>query len=328
MSIKFGLDMGQSSLKGVGEKGSVQFPSLAALIGNGADTSVGKKKKHPMVVSNQTFGELYVGRNAHRWGVPMENFDFARLAGATPEMRAIFYGAMTEYQRKYGRFEEPLEVVVGLPMQMLGNDENGKRYEHQVKGWLGGEHHWLADGEGFEAIITSVKLAPQSLGAVVDYSFDMDGNSISAERNKALTQECATMWIGSNTVELQVTKRDEDTKRFNGGAAIGVRWLHNQVDPNGLYTFGEFDESLRTHDLPDGMDIERFLGPWATEIFGFTNRKWGQAHQRFYRIFVGGGGSILLRDHLLSQFNGKVIFPGDPIMSIAQGLYKAALRSK
>jgi len=330
MTIKFGVDMGQSSLKGVGEKGSVLFPSLAALIGSSSvDVSMGRKKKRPMVVRDDEIGELFVGHSAHTWGVPVENFDFARLAGVTPEMRAIFYGAMTEYQRKHGRFEDPLELVVGLPMQMLsGDDESVKKLSRQVKGWIGGTHHWNADGEAFEMFITRVDLVPQALGAVIDYAFDIHGESISADRNKALTQESATAWFGSNTVELQVTKRDDDTKRFCGGSAIGVRWLHNQVDPDGSFTFGEFDERLRRGELPEHMDVKPFLGPWGTQVFGFLDRKWGQAYKRFYRIFAGGGGIYLLKEQVIAKFNGQVIIPEDPILSLANGFYKAALRSK
>lgn len=321
-----GADLGQSGLKLVGAEGSVNFPSQAALIGSAADTSFGKKRVRPIVVRNEAFGEMYVGHHAHRWGVPVENFDFNRLAGVTPEMRAIFYGALTDYQRRFGAFEEPLKVLVGLPMQMLGTDERGKRYERQVKGWIGGEHHWIADEKEQSAIIGGVTLIPQSMGAVVDYAFDMEGNAVSADHNKALTQENATVWIGSNTVEVQVTKRDEDTRRFNGGSAIGVRWLHHQADPSGAWSFGEFDELLRGNDLPEELEIGRFVEPWATQIFGFINRLWGQAGKtRFHRIFVGGGGSLLLKEHFLREFNGKVVFAEDPIMSIARGLYKAAI---
>lgn len=325
-----GADLGQSGLKLVGGEGHVNFPSQAALLTNSAETSLsgGRRRVRPIVVKNETFGEMYVGPHAHRWGVPVENFDFNRLAGVTSEMRAIFYGALTDYQRRFGAFTEPLKLYVGLPMQMLGNDERGKKYERQVKGWIGGEHHWVADGKECSATIESVTLLPQSLGAVVDYAFDKTGAAVSDERNKALTKENATLWIGSNTVEAQVTMRDEDTKRFNGGSAIGVRWLKSQMDPNNLYSFGEFDDLLRANDLPDWMDMRKHLEAWSTQIFGFTNDKWGQAYQRFHRIFVGGGGSLLLRDHLLRQFNGKIVFADDPIMSIAQGLYKAAIVRK
>lgn len=329
MTIKFGLDMGQSSIKLTGAKGRVGFPSLAALLGaSSADVSLGKRKKRPMVVR---IGEqdLYVGHNAHRYGVPLENFSFDRLAGVTPEMRAILYGAMTEYQRRFGLFDEPVQVVVGLPMQMLmGEADAVAKFNKQVKGWIGGHHAWTADGNPFEMEITGVSLAPQAFGAVVDYAFDLDGNAISEERTLALKRECASVSIGSNTVELQVTKRDEDTKRFNGGKAIGVRWLHNQVDPNGMYSFGEFDELLREGDLPDEMSVDKFLGAWSTEILGFIDKKWEGKFQRFHKIFIVGGGSILLKPYLETQFNGKAIFFNDPIWPISSGLFKAALGMK
>lgn len=331
MATKLGIDMGQSSIKIAGADGILQFASQAALITNtSVDVPIpGRRVKRPMIVRADNVGEMFVGYGAHRWGNPVENFDYARLAGVTPEMRAILYGALAEYQKKFGRFEEPVEVVLGLPIQMLtGENEQREKYERQVKGWVGGEHRWQANGEDFDATIVKVGLLPQALGAVIDYAFNMDGTAVSAEHNKALTQECAMLWIGSNTVELQVTKRNEDTKRYNGGAPLGVRWLHSQCDPEGLWTFGEFDEMLRNSDLPEGMSVEPFLDPWATTILGFTSRKWREDWKRFYRIFVGGGGSYPLEGRMVARFNGKVVIPKDRINAIALGMYKAAMRSK
>lgn len=332
MAIKLGIDFGQSSVKIVGAAGSVQFLSQVALIGDmSVDVpALGRRLKRPMVVENGS-GPLFVGPKAHKWGTPIENINYERLAEATSGMKAIFHGALSEYQRQFGRFEEPLEVIVGLPMMMM-TGENKDKYERQVKAWVGGDHHWKANDVEYGATITRVNLLPQAMGAVVDYAFDESGNAVSAENNKALTQECATIWIGSSTVELAVTKRDEDTKRFNGSSAIGVKWLHNQVDPTGAWKFGEFDEMLRANDLPDGMDIDKYKEAWDSEITGFISSRWRQggadATKRFYRIFIGGGGSLLLREQMISHFNGKVVFPKDPIMSIANGLYKAALRSR
>jgi len=270
MSIKIGLDLGQSSVKMVGAKGSVIFPSLAALIGvASAETLTGaRKKKAPMTVDG-----LYVGHNAHRWGVPLENFSFDRLAGVTPEMRAILHGTLTEYQRKFGRFEEDVQLVVGLPMQMLmGEQDSVTKFSRGVKSWIGGHHDWTADGEQYSLDVTRVDLAPQALGALIDYVFSMEGAPASSERAQAMKYECAMVSIGSNTVELQVAKRDEDTRRFNGGKPIGVRWLHNQVDPQSMWTFGEFDEMLRAGDLPQEIEIESFLGHGPRRCWASSTR--------------------------------------------------------
>jgi len=326
MSIKFGCDLGQSSLKFVGAKGALQFASMAALHG-GEAADFGKKRKKPMIVEGD-FGKLFVGHGAHSYGIPVENLDFDRLAG-TPEMRAVFYGAMTAYIRKYGQFDDGLTLIVGLPFQMLmGEGASVDKFRKSVNSWLGGEHEWTADGEQFALKVDRTELYPQAMGAPVDYSLDIYGKAISEERTKALKNECATISIGSNTVECLVTKRDQDTKRFNGGKAIGVRQLWKRVDPNGYWTFGEFDEMLRDGTLPDDLDVTPHLESWSSEILGFVNSLWGQSYHRFYKVFLVGGGAILLEKHMRAKFNGKSVMADDPVMCIANGLYKVGFGLK
>lgn len=320
MSINFGCDLGQSSLKFVSGRGALQFASTAALV-SGEIADFGKRRSRPMVVEGD-FGKLYVGGNAHAYGVPIENMDFDRLAG-TPEMRGVFYGAMTAYMNRYGLFDEPLTLIVGLPFQMLqGEGASVAKFRKAVNAWLAGKHEWVADGESHGLEVARVELFPQALGAPVDYALDMEGNAISDERTKALKNECATVSIGSNTVEALVTKRDEDTKRFNGGKPIGVRQLKRRVDPNDYWTFGEFDQMLRTNSLPDDLDVAPHLESWNSEIVGFLNSLWGQSYHRFHKVFLVGGGSILLEKQMKAKFNGKTVLADEPVMSIAKGLYK------
>jgi len=323
MTIKLGCDLGQSSVKLVGAKGSVQFLSQAALYGGEVADFDGRKRRLKPTIVEGDFGRLYVGFGSHSYGTPVENLDFDRLAG-TNEMRAVFYGALSEYMKKYGVFDEPLELVVGLPFQMLmGDKASVSKFRKDVNAWLGGEHTWQADDESQQAQVEKVHLYPQAMGAPVDYAFDMNGKAQSAERTKALTNECATISIGSNTVELLVTKRDKDTKRFNGGKPIGVRQLWRRVDPQQWYSFGEFDEMLRTNNLPEHMDVKPHLASWTSEIMGFANSMWGQSYHRFHRVFLVGGGAILLEKHLRDKFNGTSILMDDPVMVIGRGLYKA-----
>jgi hypothetical protein len=320
MNINFGCDLGQSSLKFVSGRGALQFASMAALYA-GESADFGRKRKKPIVVEGD-FGKLFVGQGAHSYGSPIENLDFDRLAG-TPEMRGVFYGAMTAYMKKFGVLDEPLTLIVGLPFQMLmGEGATVAKFRKSVGGWLGGVHSWVADGETFSLNVARVELYPQALGAPVDYALDNEGRAISEERTKALKNECATISIGSNTVELLVTKRDEDTKRFNGGKPIGVRQLWRRVDPNQYYTFGEFDEMLRAGTLPENMEVGPHLESWTSEILGFANSLWGQSYHRFHRVFLVGGGAILLEKQLRAKFNGKSVLADDPVMAIANGLYK------
>lgn len=322
MNVNFGCDLGQSSLKFVSSRGALQFASTASLF-SGEVADFTKKRTRPIVVEGGDFGKLYVGGNAHAYGVPVENLDFDRLAG-TPEMRGVFYGAMTAYMNKYGLLEDPLTLIVGLPFQMLqGEGVSVAKYRKSVMAWIGGEHRWIADGEEHHLTVERVELYPQALGAPVDYALDMNGKAISAERTKALTVECGTISIGSNTVEVLVSKRDESTHRFNGGKPIGVRQLKQRVDPNDYFTFGEFDQRLRTNTLPDDFQVtSEHLESWNSEILGFVNSKWKEAHHRFHKVFLVGGGSILLEKYMRNKFNSKTVMAEDPIMAIASGLYK------
>lgn len=331
MSIKIGLDLGMSSTKLVGPQGEVLFFNQAALLnaarveGNFAGMS---KRRRPMVVSG-LFGEFYVGKGAHDFGQPVESFDFEHLTG-TNEMRALVYGALTTYIRQFGDLAEPLIVAVGLPLQLMSGPQ-AKRNQKAVVEWLTGIHSWTADGEMYCLEVEKVSLAPQAFGALFDYVFDMTGNAI-AGREKAMTLECAEISIGSNSVELMVTKRNADTERFNGGEAVGVRKLFKRLDPKSLYTYGELDMKMRGKDDEFSDDVKAALPgmieSWGVEVKGFINRKWEGAHERFHKIFLVGGGAFLLEKTLKARFNGRTVMPENPVMSIARGLYKLLLVSK
>jgi len=322
-AIKIGLDLGMSSSKLVGKAGGLLFFNQASLAsgermeGNLAGM---KSRRRPMVVSGP-FGQFYVGKDAHDFGQPVESFDFDHLTG-TNEMRALVYGALTAYQKKFGEFAGPLTLVVGLPLQLMMGSE-AKRNQAAVMKWLNGHHEWEADGEAGAGEVEKVLLAPQALGALFDYVFDMKGQAI-AGREEALRLECAEISIGSNSVELMVTKRNSDTERFNGGKAVGVRKLFQRVDPKGLYTYGELDMLLRSGDL----DVKEHIASWSIDVKDFINKKWEGAHERFHRVFIVGGGAILLGSHLTSKFNGHAVVLDDPVMAIAQGLYKLSLVNK
>lgn len=318
-----GVDLGMSSVKLVGASGAVQFSSQAAIVGlEMAD--FGRRRIKPIVVETDDWA-LYVGRGAHSFGDPVENFGFDRLTESN-EMRAVLYGAMTEYMKKHGLFTMPLTLIVGIPLQLLMGDTDAvKKAKKAVIAWMSGAHSWMADGALYSVNVESVILQPQAIGALVDYAFDMQGNLRSQNHMDALTRECASISIGSNTVELMVTKENQDTKRLCRGKEVGVRSLWNRVDQEQLYSFGEFDEMLRGGSLPEHMDVKPHLTSWRGEITGFANMVWKRSHRRFHKIFVVGGGAVLLKTQLRGAFDGKAEVLDDPVMAIGRGLYKIGL---
>jgi hypothetical protein len=223
----------------------------------------------------------------------------------------------------------PLRLAVMLPLQLI-TGERAKKNQEAVGAWIKGRHEWTANGDVYSAEIEKVSLIPQALGALYDYVFDMEINAIEG-REKSMQLECAEISIGSNSVELMVTKRNSETEKFIGGKAVGVRKLFKRVDPRGLYSYGELDMKLRGKDDEFDDEIKAALPghieSWSVEVKDFINKKWEGAHERFHKIFLVGGGVYLIERQLRAKFNGQVVVPDSPLMSIARGGYKILLVS-
>ena len=281
-----------------------------------------KSKRRPMEIASD-FGSFYVGEGAHEHGRPVENLDFERLTGA-PEMRALLYGSLAQYQKLYGKFDRPLSLMVGLPLQMMMGAD-AKAYQAGVKGWLKGSHQFSADGEAMKLEVGQVRLTSQPVGALFDYVLDDDGR-IQADRASAMLDEVGVISVGFNTVELLVVKDQGAVERFTAGNTLGVRRLLELLNRDGLFSLGELDEKVRAGRMKD--ELRTALPIWAREVNGEIERRWGQSFKRFVKVIIVGGGALLLKDALTSQFNGKAWIPDQPVMSIARGLWKLARLKK
>ena len=91
------FDAGYGAIKIYGRRGAVEMQSAVATNGTRA---IGKMTglrslKRPLHIENGR-GSFYVGPGAHNSGRPVESLDFDRLTGS-PEMLALFHGAMSRY---------------------------------------------------------------------------------------------------------------------------------------------------------------------------------------------------------------------------------------
>ena len=57
-----------------------------------------RQTRRPLYIENER-GAFYVGHGAHQFGRPVQNLDFDRLTGS-PEMLALFHGALTLYLKR------------------------------------------------------------------------------------------------------------------------------------------------------------------------------------------------------------------------------------
>ena len=281
-----------------------------------------KSKRRPMEIASD-FGSFYVGEGAHEHGRPVENLDFERLTGA-PEMRALLYGSLAQYQKLYGKFDRPLSLMVGLPLQMMMGAD-AKAYQAGVKGWLKGSHQFSADGEAMKLEVGQVRLTSQPVGALFDYVLDEDGR-IQADRASAMLDEVGVISVGFNTVELLVVKDQGAVERFTAGNTLGVRRLLDLLNRDGLFSLGELDEKVRAGRMKD--ELRTALPIWAREVNGEIERRWGQSFKRFVKVIIVGGGALLLKDLLTAQFGVKAHVPNVPVLSIARGLWKLSVMKK
>lgn len=320
-----GIDLGYGANKMYGNEGGKELPSQVA-IANGrgvfAETSGSMKTaKAPLLIEvNGT--KYYSGNHAHEWGRPVETLDYQRLNG-TPEMKAVLYAAMTQYEAGAREIlTQPLKVIVGMPIQPLtGEPAEVAQTVTMVKQWLKGHHNWTANGKECAAIIEDVIIASQPTGAFYDYVLDDSGNFYT-DRKALIAQEVGIISIGFNTIEMMVTQKGQANQRFTSGETNGVRRLLELMNPEGLYSLGEIDTAIRSKAKTPSREN---LTVWGREFSGQVERIWGKNWPRFGRVLVVGGGAILLKEQIYKTFKGKAVIPDSPVMSIARGLYKLSL---
>lgn len=281
-----------------------------------------KAKRRPMEISSE-YGSFYVGEGAHEHGRPVENLDFERLTGA-PEMRALLFGSFAQFQRQYGKFDRPLSLMVGLPLQMMMGAE-AKIYQAGVKNWLKGTHQFTADGEAITVEVAQVRLTSQPVGALFDYVLDEDGH-VQPDRSSAMLDEVGVISVGFNTVELLVVKDQGAVERFTAGNTLGVRRLLELLNREGMWSLGELDEKIRAGRMRE--ELKQALPIWAREVNGEIERRWGQSFRRFVKVIIVGGGALLLKNALTTQFGAKAYVPNLPVLSIARGLWKLSVMQK
>ncbi|MEM8863239.1 MAG: hypothetical protein AAGD96_33430, partial [Chloroflexota bacterium] len=169
MSVtNIGLDLGFGNFKMVGEGGSVIVPSHIA-IETGKEYRVDGLNSGKRPLSIEVDGVKYfAGERAHEWGTAIENVDSDRLLGS-PEAQVLMYAAFAKYM-KLSDVTTMIGVVVavGLPLE-LSKAEEARKNASKVKGWIVGDHSWLADGIEYTLSIRQVFVTSQASGVIQDY---------------------------------------------------------------------------------------------------------------------------------------------------------------
>ncbi len=312
------IDPGAGAIKLYGDFGFVELPSIIAIDGAAAVSSLAglTTSERPVhLVSDK--GSFLVGTTAHEWGRPVENLDHDRFTGA-PEMEGLLCAAL---DKVVVGLNEKFNVIVGLPLETLTGDEAAVNVQ-AVKNWLSGKHAWTADGRPSVVNIEKVKVTSQPIGAMMDWLLDDAGHYI-PERKVLAGKEIGILSVGMNTIEMLAVHNMQIQQRFTAGRAMGVRRLLEILNPNDLYSRGEMDAQLRSGTLEG---INKALPIWSSEVSDTINKRWGNAWQRFAAVIVVGGGAMLLQDMFTRKFQGRAWFPDMPVLATARGLFKFGLR--
>lgn len=306
-TVNIGLDLGMGAIKLYASDKSSVFPSFVS-VATGQEFSSGPELTTSKV-TKLSFDDTqyYVGRNAHQHGNPLQNLDYDRLLSG-PEIKALFYGAMTDAFGKKG-IPPHVSVIAGMPIETLKGSE-AQKTSAKLKKWLVGNHKWQMGRDKLSVTVEDAKITNQAAGALFDYLLDDGGQVVNDPK-----QEIGILSIGFNTTEILVIDNQKTNQRLSNGDTHGVRRLLELCNPEN-YTLGELDAKRMTGVL----DLKNNVEIWASEVKGAIERTWGTNWKRFDRLIMVGGGSIILRNHL--PFDGKAIFPNDPILSIARGLWK------
>lgn len=314
-----GIDLGMSALKLWSKAGGQYLPAVVATNGGRRINQMAglRTRKPPLLVSVDSVG-FYVGSDAHNWGRAVENLSYDRMNGV-PETRSLLYGSLTNHIRCYGLFDAPLSILAGLPLEPLSGDA-GKQNADAVRIWLEDVHTWEADGQPYQVEVARAEVTAQPSAALFDFVLDDEGCFI-PDRKGFLSEEIGIISLGFNTIELLSIENRALIPSMTTGETLGVRRLLELVNTQNLYSLGELDEMLRRGKV----NIRSALPVWEREVTGHIEKIWGKRRQRFACILLVGGGTHLLGDALVNHFDGRVIIPDDPVMSISRGLYKQGL---
>jgi len=311
------FDPGAGAIKAI--YNNMPLTLLSAVAVNGQHRIHGvagiKSRKRPLTVITPD-GEFLVGAGAHDFGRPVENLDFDRLTGS-PELRALLCGVFSRLLPVDIR--QPLNLIVGLPIAVLSGEDATATIK-SVKSFLNGAHTWQVDGQSRTVTVADVLVTGQPVGASFEFFLDEKGNS-RAEHRTFYDREIGVMNVGMSTIDLLVMRRGQLIERFTAGETIGVRRLLSMINANGLYSFAELDEQLRSGRL----DTNAYRAIWEREVLSYLDQVWGKARKRFSRVICTGGGVHLLYSTLLRKFGASLYVTDDPVMSTAVGLYRFGL---
>lgn len=285
-------------------------------LATGLETGPAPDKPYQVQFFNQTY---LVGANVHRETTPIERLDFDHLTDG-PELRALLYASLFQ---ALGPQTEAMNILIGLPVQIVQNIDTDNQTMARLKSWLIGEHHFAVNNCQISYTVQDVKRMAQPMGAFFHWGADDSGNWI---RNDNPAGKFAIADIGRNTCDLFVIENKQVIQRFSRGENAGTRhalsFIRQTVAERYGYkpSFYEADQLARHYTAKREAVISHMHGeatayPIVAQAVGecwsgiqeMIGEVWDNTNQ-FRRLIFTGGGAEMLRDQIKRAYPTAIIF--------------------
>ena len=297
------------------------------------DFSKGHRTETPHKVAWGKTSNYLVGENVAQFARPLESLNFQRFADGLG-MRALTYAVLGLL---LGGGTHTLSIMLGLPVEVLENEELAQKIKRDLRNWLEGEHTFSVNGIQTCLNIIRFAIMPQPAGTFFARGMNNLGQWIKSKED--FESKVAICDVGFNTLDVFTLQGGKILRRFTGGDTAGMRRavellrraLETQYQVK--YSLQETDAFIRKGnpcisnisgkiDLTDLVsDAKKAAG---AGISTFLDEHWGNGHQFDHIIFTGGGADAL-KDALLEQYPLGYLIP-NPVTANALGLARYGRR--
>ena len=323
-----GLDVANSTLKIWTNELNLKYVNTFRQI-NDAGHVYSFKTDYQMYVYDKQVYEVGVlsatgsgGRGHARYG--SEEFKTEALIGIT--------ACLKELPNLAGH--EVLRIVTGVPSNLAKN----QKIINQIKQLLLGVHEVKSvTWESVRPItfeIREVIVVPQPLGTMYDYVYDPEADALN---EKLLDQRAIVIDIGWGTTDIAFleTARVRSTFSFNIGTSDYISDLQEDVNSDlpeaSIFSLAphELDEALLESPIvetPFGeFDLSAYVEKHCKnqakrvyqEVMGL-----GLEFNKFYKIILTGGGSLLYEKYLREFFNDpRLLIQENAVMANCRGFW-------
>lgn len=226
-----------------------------------------------------------------------------------------------------------LRVVTGVPSYLAKNNKIIENIKTSLLGSFSVKSVLWDRVDDIEFDIVDVIVVPQPLGTMYAYLCDENGKI----NLKLVEQKALVIDVGWGTTDIAILEsgRVRSTFGFETGVSDYISAIQEEVN-------NEMPEAniqaLNPHELDckllEGTTIETPFGTFDLSNYTEKNKELqaerivqevmslGLEFNKFYKIILTGGGSLLYSKYLLEKFSDpRVIVQEDPVMANVKGFY-------